>query len=228
MKRSEINTIIKESLEFIKSMNFALPPFAEWSVDDWSKKGSECSEIIDNELGWDITDFGSGNFSKTGLTLITLRNGSLKNPKYLKPYAEKIMVVRENQVTPLHYHYLKYEDIINRGGGNLIIQLYNKTEDDRLSDTNVKVSIDGVERVIRSGETIVLKPGESICMFAGLYHKFWGESGGGMVLVGEVSKVNDDNIDNHFLEPVGRFPSIEEDEAPKWLLCNEYSKYIKK
>ena len=48
-----------------------------------------------------------------------------------------------------------------------------------------------------------------------------------MVLVGEVSKVNDDNVDNRFLEPVGRFPSVDEDEPPIWLLCNEYTKYIK-
>jgi D-lyxose ketol-isomerase len=215
-----------DSLNFIKSMNFALPPFAEWSADDWRNKGEECAEIVDNELGWDITDFGFGDFSKIGLTLVTLRNGSLKNPKYTKPYAEKIMVVRENQVTPMHYHYLKCEDIINRGGGNLMIQLYNKTDDDRLADTEVRVSIDGVEKVFDPGETIVLKPGESICMFAGLYHKFWGESGKGMVMVGEVSKVNDDNVDNRFLEPVGRFPSVEEDEPPKWLLCNEYTKYM--
>ena len=227
MKRSEINSIIMESFNFIKSMNFALPPFAEWSADEWRNKGKECSEIVDNELGWDITDFGSGDFGRIGLTLVTLRNGSLKNPKYPKPYAEKIMVVRENQVTPMHYHFHKCEDIINRGGGSLIIQLYNKTEDDRLADTAVRVSIDGVEKIFSPGENIVLKPGESICMVAGLYHKFWGESGGGMVLVGEVSKVNDDNVDNRFLEPVGRFPSVDEDEPPIWLLCNEYTKYIK-
>ncbi len=42
------------------------------------------------------------------------------------------------------------------------------------------------------------------------------------MLIGEVSMCNDDNTDNRFLKPLGRFPTIEEDEAPYRLLCNEY------
>jgi hypothetical protein len=41
-------------------------------------------------------------------------------------------------------------------------------------------------------------------------------------LAGEVSSVNDDNIDNRFLEPVSRFPDIEEGAEPYSLLCSEY------
>ena len=37
-----------------------------------------------------------------------------------------------------------------------------------------------------------------------------------------VPMCNDDNTDNRFLKPLGRFPTIEEDEAPYRLLCNEY------
>ena len=33
---------------------------------------------------------------------------------------------------------------------------------------------------------------------------------------------NDDEADNRFEKPVGRFPAIEEDELPYRLLCNEY------
>jgi len=44
------------------------------------------------------------------------------------------------------------------------------------------------------------------------------------VLLGEVSQCNDDNTDNRFNPPVGRFPIIEEDEPPYRLLCNEYPK----
>ncbi len=50
----------------------------------------------------------------------------------------------------------------------------------------------------------------------------WGESGHGLVLTGEVSQRNDDTVDNRFLEKTGRFPSIEEDDEPLSLLCNEY------
>ena len=47
----------------------------------------------------------------------------------------------------------------------------------------------------------------------------------GKVLVGEVSKVNDDVNDNRFLKPTGRFPEIEEDEPPLHLLVGDYAKY---
>ena len=73
MKRSEINEIMKNGLNFIeKEMKFLLPPFAKWSPDDWHQKGEESVEIIDQQLGWDITDFGSENFSEVGLLLFTI------------------------------------------------------------------------------------------------------------------------------------------------------------
>ena len=81
MKRSEINTIMRESLDFMKRMNFFLPPFASWIPEEWKKKGPECSEIIEQQLGWDITDFGSGDFYSTGLFLFTIRNGTLEELK---------------------------------------------------------------------------------------------------------------------------------------------------
>jgi D-lyxose ketol-isomerase len=172
-------------------------------------------------LGWDLTDFGSGEFAKMGLTLFTIRNG--KPGRDSKPYAEKIMVVRENQVTPMHFHWSKMEDIINRGGGNLMVELHLATEDEKLDpNTPVTVSIDGVERTVAPGTVVRLEPGESITLTQHLYHKFWGEEGHGWVLVGEVSAVNDDTADNRFLEPLGRFPKIVEDEPAERLLCSEY------
>lgn len=47
------------------------------------------------------------------------------------------------------------------------------------------------------------------------------------VLLGEVSKVNDDRIDNRFYEKTGRFPKIEEDEKPVTLLSMDYSEGCK-
>ncbi len=228
MKRSEINAIIRDADTFIKSHGFFLPPFAYWKPADWEKKGPEAREIVENSLGWDITDFGSGNFEKAGLFLFTVRNGNPANLKTMqgKTYAEKIMIVGEGQITPMHFHWSKTEDIINRGGGKLAIQLYNSTPDGKLADTPVEVSTDGVRRVLKPGETIRLAPGESITLTTGLYHKFWGEEG--RVLVGEVSLVNDDNADNRFLEPIGRFPTIEEDEKPLYLLVNDYQNYYRR
>lgn len=222
MKRSELNKILYNAVQFLENMNFKLPPYAYWSPEVWESKGIEYDEIRDNMLGWDITDFGSGNFKKVGLLLFTLRNGNLNNEKYTKPYAEKIMIVEEEQVTPFHFHWNKMEDIINRGGGNLLIQLYNSTESEEFGNDPVNVSIDGRNFTIESGEIVRLTPGESITLPPYQYHKFWGEKGHGKVLVGEVSKVNDDRVDNRFYDEVGRFPAIEADENPLYLLCNEY------
>lgn len=223
MKRSELNQIMRKGVEFIKKMGFALPPFAYWSPDEWKTKGHEYDEIRDNMLGWDITDFGSGDFHKIGLLLFTIRNGNFNNSKYIKPYCEKLLIVEEEQVTPFHFHWNKMEDIINRGGGNLLVQVYNSTEDEKLDETTpVTISTDGRNYTAPAGTIVRLTPGESITLPPRMYHKFWGEKGTGTVLVGEVSKVNDDRVDNRFLNHEGRFPAIEEDEEPLYLLCTEY------
>lgn len=224
MKRSEINQILKQAKTFMAEKQFILPPWAYWSVSDWKTNKDNALEITENMLGWDITDFGSGDFLKRGLFLFTIRNGKLNIDK--KPYAEKIMIVEENQETPMHFHWSKMEDIINRGGGNLVIELYNSTPDNKFADTPVHFKTDGISRTVELGGKVVLGPGESICLEQGVYHRFYGEQGKGTVLVGEVSMVNDDANDNCFYETIGRFPVIEEDESPMHLLVSDYSKFI--
>ena len=223
MKRSEINAIMQDAKKLFADYRIALPPFVLWTPEEWKTKGAEVQEIKDNALGWDITDFGQGDFNKIGLFLITIRNGNQKMPeKYPKVYAEKLMLVREKQITPMHFHWNKMEDIINAGGGNLIIKLYNSTPDEKLADTDVVVSMDGVQYTFPAGTEVRLEPGQSVTLTPGLYHRFWGEEGKGTVIVREVSMSNDDANDNCFYDPAGRFPVIEEDEAPLHLLCNEY------
>jgi D-lyxose ketol-isomerase len=224
MKRSEINQILKNAKVFMAEKQFLLPPWAYWSVSDWKINKESARQIIDNMLGWDITDFGSGDFHKRGLFLFTLRNGKLNVDK--KTYAEKIMIVEENQETPMHYHWSKMEDIINRGGGNLVIDLYNTTSDNKFDVTPVIFKKDSIKGSVKAGGKVILTPGESICLEQGMYHRFYGEPGKGKVLVGEVSKVNDDTTDNCFYENVGRFPEIEEDEEPLHLLGSDYGKFI--
>ncbi len=227
MKRSEINAIIRSVDAFIQQHHFHLPPFAYWTPEEWTTKGPAVRGIVQDHLGWDITDFGGGDYRHLGLFLFTIRNGKPANLQTMrgKTYAEKILIVDVDQVTPFHFHWTKTEDIINRGGGKLLIQLYNSTKDERLADTDISVSIDGSERTVQAGGVVELAPGESITLPDHLYHKFWGAES--RVLVGEVSMVNDDNADNRFLEPMGRFPAIEEDEPPLYLLCNDYARYYR-
>ncbi len=224
MKRSEINKIMRDAKDFLEEMKWKLPPFAYWTPEEWETKGEEYNEIRDNMLGWDITDFGFGDFHKIGLFMFTIRNGNFSDEKYIKPYAEKLLIVEEEQVTPYHFHWSKMEDIINRGGGNLMVKVYNSTEDEQFADTDVTVMVDGRWYTVPAGSVIRITPGESITLPSGQYHSFWGEKGCGKVLLGEVSKVNDDRVDNRFYEKTGRFPEIEEDEAPLHLLGNEYPK----
>lgn len=219
MKRSEINAIQRDAKQFLERFSFKLPPWAYWRATEWDRMGKEIDEIKACMLGWDVTDFGSGDFAKRGLFLFTLRNGSADG-SYKKQYAEKIMIVQPQQETPMHFHRLKMEDIINRGGGDLCIQLYASTKDEKLSDEDLTVSIDGISRTVKAGTTVRLQPGESICLERFMYHRFWAE--GGTALVGEVSLVNDDSADNRFLESIGRFPAIEEDEEPLHLLVSDY------
>ena len=208
--------------QLVGKHGFALPPFCRFTPEEWLEKGTEYDEIRDNMLGWDITDYGLGNFEKLGFALITLRNGNPDNPKYKKVYAEKLLMLKEGQHSPMHFHWRKSEDIINRGGGTLIIHLYNDKGDGTFDDTDVQVNADGRSYYVPAGTGVELNPGESITLWPHQYHDFDVKPGTGAVLIGEVSMCNDDNTDNRFYEQIGRFPEIEEDEAPYRWLCNEY------
>ena len=225
MKRSEVNAILADAERFVRERGFPLPPFGGWSPERWASTGPEARDLARLGLGWDVTDFGLGDFERRGLVLFTLRNGE---PADLaagrgKLYAEKLLVARAGQITPWHFHWRKTEDIINRGGGRLQLRLRATDASEQPTLDPVSVSVDGIERTVEAGGALVLEPGESITLPPGLYHEFTGLDS--TVLVGEVSTVNDDANDNRFLDPVGRFPEIEEDEAPTRLLTIDYPRW---
>lgn len=227
MKRSRINDIMAAAEEMLAEFRFSLPPFAWWSPEEFRANKDVASRVIEGRCGWDITDYGAGRFDEMGLFLFTLRNGQLEDLQRGGGmcYAEKLLISRKDQLSPMHTHFVKAEDIINRGGATLVVELFGSDEKGNFDgDRGGLVRCDGIDRPFAPGEKLKLAPGESVTLRPGDWHAFWGE--GGDVLIGEVSTVNDDVTDNYFREAIGRFSTIEEDVAPRHLLVSDYEKWL--
>jgi len=227
MQRSRINEIIEQSDDMIRSFGLRLPSFAYWSPDEFRANKSKAQALIDARCGWDITDYGEGRFEELGLFLFTLRNGRLADLKRGGGmcYAEKLLISKQDQLSPMHTHVIKAEDIINRGGATLIVELFGSDKNGNFDETSGgTVMCDGIETQFAAGEKLRLAPGQSVTLMPGDWHAFWGD--GGDVLIGEVSTVNDDETDNLFREPIGRFAAIDEDEKPKHLLVSDYATHL--
>ncbi len=225
MNRSDVNEILLSADRFIRSFGYVLPPFAYWTPDQM--KAAPHGEIVRRAMGWDITDYGQGKFEDLGLFLFTVRNGLTADLRTGggMVYAEKIMISRERQISPMHRHFLKTEDIINRGGGDLVLELFMAGEDGTIDrDAEVSVLVDGSRRRQKGGEHLRLKPGESVTLTPTVWHAFWGENGD--VLIGEVSTVNDDSTDNWFEMDIPRYTKIAEDTDPVHLLVSDYATWL--
>ncbi|MEM6385253.1 MAG: D-lyxose/D-mannose family sugar isomerase [Pseudomonadota bacterium] len=229
MKRSQINEVMAEADEMIRRHGFTLPAFAYWTPDTFRQRVADGSaqRIADARMGWDITDYGQEDYANLGLFLFTLRNGHLADLERGRGmvYAEKLLISKQDQLSPMHTHVIKSEDIINRGGATLVVELYGSDDSGAFAeDKGGLVLCDGLERPFAPGEKLQLAPGESVTLNPGDWHAFWGE--GGDVLIGEVSTVNDDVTDNIFREPIGRFAEVEEDTAPTHLLVSDYARWF--
>lgn len=227
MKRSTINQIMQSADEMIRRHGFTLPPFAFWTPDQFRTNAARAGRVISGRCGWDITDYGQGRFDDLGLFLFTLRNGLLSDLQRGGGmcYAEKLLISRQDQLSPMHTHVIKAEDIINRGGATLVVELFGSDDKGGFApDRGGRVRCDGIDREFAPGDKLQLAPGESVTLMPGDWHAFWGE--GGDVLIGEVSTVNDDETDNVFREPIGRFAKTFEDEAPLHLLVSDYRTWL--
>lgn len=186
MKRSAINAACREAAACFARHGWALPPAPRW----------------------DLTDFGLGDFARCGLVLVNLA----EEPEY----CEKLMYARPGQVTPLHWHRRKKEDIICRHG-RLTFELWPGAPNPERRGAALTVPRNGQPFTARAGEPFTLVAGERITLVPGVGHAFW--PGSVDCIIGEVSTANDDAHDNFFADPrVGRFPAIEEDEPAAFLL----------
>jgi D-lyxose ketol-isomerase len=225
VKRSQINHIIEEAREHLANYRCHLPAWAFFSPADWENCQQDASEIKRHGLGWIVTDFGTGEFEKFGLVLFVVRNGCLheNKPVTTKTYAEKYMVVQPGQTTPYHFHWVKTEDLVNRSGGRLNVQLGWAAKDERsMTDENVKVQLDGMTKILQPGEILSLEPGQSLELTPRMCHQFSAHPKDNVVLAGEVSSLNDDSTDNCFLGRDVSSGPIEEDEPRRFLLASDW------
>ncbi|MGL4444109.1 MAG: D-lyxose/D-mannose family sugar isomerase [Alsobacter sp.] len=228
MRRSETDRIIDEGREACSRNGFHLPPFARWSPQEALAQPDALRLMAEGGLGWAIAEFQPGRFPTHGLTVFTLRMGApaLVGRASGKLYGEKVLVARDGQVTPLHYHAVKTEDIVNRGGGRFVVELLAVDAHGRPKDEPVEAIKDvAVIRVPPRGR-VVLEPGESLQLDPFVAHAFWAE--GGTVVAGEVSLVNDDATDNLFILPLPAAAAIEKDALARHLLARDVPALIRK
>ena len=223
MKRSLIDKNIDWAIGACERLNCALPDFAYWTAKDWKEHEAETEYMRKTAMGWDVTDYNSGDFDKVGAVLITIRNGEMDKPETGRVYCEKYIAMKKGQMLPCHFHYFKSEDIINRAGGTLRVYCWKSTpeEDGYQKDlvSDVTLMCDGRMVTVKAGGYVDVTTGNSISLTPYVYHAF--EAVGDDVIVGEVSRVNDDSTDNHF-NPEVIFSKIEEDEPMKYQLCGGY------
>jgi D-lyxose ketol-isomerase len=189
MKRSEINAAYQRAKTCFEAGGWALPPTSKW----------------------DITDCGLNRFAEVGLVLVNLCEEA--------EYCEKLIYSEPGQVTPLHTHKRKKEDIICRRG-SLSFELWTEIPSAEGQGKSASVQRNGTSFTFNNGESFTIQAGERITLPPGLYHSFWPASED--TIIGEVSTANDDANDNFFVDPnIGRFPEIIEDEPALIRLLSE-------
>jgi D-lyxose ketol-isomerase len=225
MRRSFIDDRIEAMLALCDRHGFKLPPFAHWDEARYRAEAASARRIRDAGLGWNVVEFKPGAFRQRGLTLFTLRMGDWRSlaTGAGRLYAEKAMMAEDGQVTPHHFHIVKTEDILNRGGARFVVELFKVDAEGTRRDERFKIQKDAETLDLAPGARVSLEPGESLTLEPFVAHSFWAE--GGAVLAGEISLANDDASDNYFLPPLEPFAAIEEDAPSRYVTLRDYPKF---
>lgn len=222
MKRSKIDSVIDEAHAAFSRHGLRLPPFARWSPGEWRARGDDTLAMRHSFLGWNVVEFIEDGFDRSGIAVFTTRMGDHRALPTGRGrlYGEKAILVAAGQRVPYHYHVVKTEDFINRGGGALAIDLVRVDTDGRPVGGEITLDCDGIAVVLPSRATVRLQPGEGITLDPYVAHAFRAE--GEAVVCAEISLANDDATDNHFLEPLPPHEPIEEDVPARHVVVADY------
>ncbi len=224
MKRSFIDARIDAMLTLCERHGVKLPPFAIWGQADFSANADAARLIAARGLGWNVVEFTPGAFAAEGLTLFTLRMGDWREleAKRGRLYGEKAIMCQDGQRAPYHYHVVKTEDIVNRGGARFVVELFKVDEKGAPLKERFRALKDVAMLDLEAGDRVRLEPGESLTLEPHVAHAFWAE--GGAAIAGEVSLVNDDGADNYFVPPLAPSRPIEEDAPARFVTVRDHER----
>jgi D-lyxose ketol-isomerase len=224
MRRSFIDRRIDAMLELCERHKFKLPPFALWGEAQFRAQAASAERIRQAGLGWNVVEFSPGAFATRGLSIFTSRMGDWRSlaAGSGRLYAEKAIMAEDGQRTPHHYHIVKTEDILNRGGARFIVELFKVDSAGARLDERFQALKDADLLDLAPGARVSLEPGESLTLEPFIAHSFWAE--GGRVLAGEISLANDDATDNYFLPPLAPFDPIEEDAPVRYVTVRDHAR----
>jgi D-lyxose ketol-isomerase len=226
MRRSFVDSRIEAMLALCDRHHFKLPPFAYWDAAQYRARPAAARRIGEAGLGWNVVEFSPGAYRQHGLTAFTSRMGDWRGLKSGggRLYAEKALMSEDGQVTPHHYHIVKTEDILNRGGARFIVELIKVDREGTRLDESFTVLKDCERLQLAPGARVSLDPGESVTLEPFVAHAFWAE--GGAVLAGEISLANDDATDNYFLPPIGVVAPIAEDAPMRYVTVRDHAQFV--
>jgi len=224
LKRSFVEARIEAMLEMCARHGVALPPFALWSEAEYRADPAAARRIAERGLGWNIVEFAPGGFASEGLSAFTLRMGDWRGLQMGRGrlYAEKAILAEDGQRTPYHYHIVKTEDIVNRGGARFVVELCKVDRAGAKLKDRFRVVKDVTTLDLGPGDQVRLEPGESLILEPFVAHAFWAE--GGTTLAGEVSLANDDRSDNYFVPPLPPPDPIAEDAPARHVTVRDYGR----
>jgi len=226
LRRSFIDARIEAMAALCERCGVRLPPFAFWSEERYREEPAAARRISEAGLGWNIVEFQPGGFASEGLGVFTLRMGDWRQLATGRGrlYAEKALMAEDGQRTPHHYHIVKTEDIINRGGARFVVELFKVDRGGAPLRERFRARKDATMLDLEPGSRVRLEPGESLVLEPFVAHAFWAE--GGTALAGEVSLANDDSSDNYFLPPPATPAPIEEDRAKRFVTTRDHARLV--